>query len=452
MVGLAFAKVTVVFHWGVNKTHSLLKAHVYWDGMRKDVEDYVRQCEKCKAQHHRLLRAAPLNPQPLVPLWARVHIDMMGPYPTTPNGNRFIILAVDSWSKFPEVGALPSKASRLTRNFFYSQWIARYGCCEVLYSDNGSEWQDDFAALLREHRITHQRIAPYTPHSNGQVERLVGVLLGSLRKLINENSTDWDEKVYQVAYAYRAAQQSSTRVSPALCVFGRELSTAGNRPPARQTEPMAPEAAAEDEEGGWGAEHYEALRAQQQQLEQVARKVDTNLQKAKDKHVRDYSARQHQSRPRKRVRVNEPEAATQGTQPVAASTGAQAEAPPGGLRQGQATTVAPAPVTNRLAEANPVGRSGACAGVEVRLVEDEVLPHVPDLPENTLVYRKAKRQTKLDPDREGPYFFYAWNAAGTWALVHDAEGKRFTISRSRLLVPKTREEAGEDMAGSQGGQ
>lgn len=468
-------------HWGMNKTHSLLKARVFWDGMRKDVEDYVRQCEKCKAQHHKLLRSAPLNPQPLVPLWNRVHIDMMGPYPTTPNGNRFIIIAVDSWSKFPEVGALPSKASRLTRHFFYSQWIARYGCCEVLYSDNGSEWQDEFAALLREHRITHQRIAPYTPHSNGMAERMVGVLLGSLRKLVNESSTDWDEKLYQVAYAYRATRQDSTRVSPALCLFGRELSTAGARPPAQVRAPAPLDELMEEGEEDMTEEHYAALQVRRLQLEQVARGVDSNLQKAKAKNERDYNARQYQSRPSKRVRFNEPGPALTSTPLAGGGAAATPRAPPsqglahtaeGGSHGAEVVTAPPAPPSQSLAHVagsgsqsagaaaapqrtpgrNPSGLAGNTQGREipvVNLVEDDALPHVPDLAENTLVYRKIKRQTKLDPDREGPYFFHAWHPTGKWALVLDAEGKSITVQRSRLLIPDAAAKAAEAKTGKQ---
>lgn len=437
-------------HWGINKTHSLLKARVYWDGMRRDVEEYVRQCEKCKAQHHKLLRSAPLNPQPLVPLWSRVHIDMMGPYTTTPNGNRFIIIAVDSWSKFPEVGALPSKASRLTRNFFYQQWIARYGCCEVLYSDNGSEWQDEFAALLREHRITHQRIAPYTPHSNGMAERMVGVLLGSLRKLVNEHSTDWDGKLYQVAYAYRATRQDSTRVSPALCLYGRELSTAGTRPPAQVRAPAPLEELIEEGEEEMTEEHYAALQVRRLQLEQVAQGVDGNLQKAKAKNERDYNARQYRSRPCKRVRFNEPDPTPT---PAAPSATAAPRAAPGvgptcdgpSGSQGRGTPCA----AQCAAGGGPYDLAGSSQeeGPAVSLVEDEALPHVPDLAENTLVYRKIKRKTKLDPDREGPYFFHAWHPTGKWALVLDAEGKRITVQRSRLLIPDAATKAAEAQPG-----
>lgn len=98
-------------------------------------------------------------------------------------------------------------------------------------TDCGREWQGAFTALLSQQDIIHRRTAPYTPQSNGQVERLVGTLLQSLRCLVDEHTSDWNERLPQALYSYRAARQESTRVSPALCLLvGREPTLAKEHP------------------------------------------------------------------------------------------------------------------------------------------------------------------------------------------------------------------------------
>jgi hypothetical protein len=73
--------------------------------------------------------------------------------------------------------------------------------------------------------------------------------------------------------------------------------------------------------------------------------------------------------------------------------------------------------------------------MEVVMVEDPALSHVPDLPEGTLVYRSIKRRNKLAPRLEGPYRFRVWSGKGDYALVEDANKTQFTVARHHLHVP-----------------
>ncbi|KAG2428399.1 hypothetical protein HYH02_014386 [Chlamydomonas schloesseri] len=100
-----------------------------------------------------------------------------------------------------------------------------------------------YSVLQREH-VVHRRTQAYTPSTNGQCERLVGVLRHALiRHLQNTEEKNWSGFVHRVIYSYRITPQSSTGASPALCLYGRELITAAERPVP---------AAAGEEAGGSG--------------------------------------------------------------------------------------------------------------------------------------------------------------------------------------------------------
>jgi hypothetical protein len=445
-------------HLGFAKTYSVVRRRFWWERMRQDVAEYVRNCEKCAGGQQKLLRNAPLRPLPIVPLWQRVHVDCMGPYPETSEGNRYCVLAVDSWSKYPEIAAIPDKQSATIATWFWRTWVCRYGTPDMVFTDRGGEFEGEFDALLRRQRIAHLRTAGYRPQANGQAERLVGAFLDSLRKVVNDNADDWDTRIHQVAYAYRAAPQASTRVSPALCLFGRELSLAAERPPPSV---HPPEGAPEQTEGPTEELRHELLEARRQQLERLEARVDKNLVAAKERNERDYNRRQLKSTPRQRPGATpagtapDPKVRTEARPPVEASAGAGPSRPLGPAEQAppdrqvlnrgagpsQPARLPPQTTVEPSAAAGPSSvPSGPSKGVAVPLriqeVADSALPHVPDIPEGTLVFMKRERKSKLGASREGPYFFVCWRAPrGSHAIVRDAAQQVFCIPSHRLYVP-----------------
>lgn len=443
-------------HQGVDKVLSILNSTCFWPNMRGTIKLFTDKCEGCKPGRHKLVRGAPLRPLHVVPMWSVVHVDLAGPLPATPRGNRYIALCVDGWSKWPEVGALPNKEAATCSRWFWQNWITRYGTPHTVVTDRGREWEGDFHALLTCNRIIHRHTAPNNPQANGQCERLVGVVMEALRKMVNEEQDDWDEKIFEVAYAYRASRQASTRVSPALCVFGRELTTAAARPEP----PPDPPAWGEEEEEAQGLqpEDYEMLEERRQALEQLAGQVDDNLVKAKARNEKDYRKRRAPSRPRdlpaKRRKPNPPAppaaertAATTTPHQDAAGTVHCAGSPPPKRQKTSKTSV----VSNRPQGADDTVTTPPQAGTagdstlptldkpaESQKPDDtpagDALSHLPDLPLNAKVYQLERRKKKLGPDRSGPYFFQSYNPQGTLVLVKDQEGTAFTFSTTQLLV------------------
>ena len=88
----------------------------------------------------------------------------------------------------------------------YTSILYRHGCCSVIISDQGREFVNAvnkrlFAMTNTDHRIS----SAYHPQTNGLVERFNQTLQRSLLKVVNENQTDWDEKLDGVLFAYRTA-------------------------------------------------------------------------------------------------------------------------------------------------------------------------------------------------------------------------------------------------------
>ena len=49
----------------------------------------------------------------------QVGIDLIGPLPVTPRGNKYVVTLVDYFSKWPEASALPDKNATGVAHFIY---------------------------------------------------------------------------------------------------------------------------------------------------------------------------------------------------------------------------------------------------------------------------------------------------------------------------------------------
>lgn len=70
--------------------------------------------------------------------------------------------------------------------------------------------------------VDHRISSAYHPQTNGQDERFNQTLQRSLRKLVNEDQTDWDKYIDPVLFAYRTSRQDSSKYTPFYLMYGRQ--------------------------------------------------------------------------------------------------------------------------------------------------------------------------------------------------------------------------------------
>ena len=82
----------------------------------------VGSCDRCQRNNKKLQKAAGgLHPIPVQPkLCHEVGMDLIGPMPETPRGNKYIITLTDYFSKWAEAAALPDKTAEGVARFIYS--------------------------------------------------------------------------------------------------------------------------------------------------------------------------------------------------------------------------------------------------------------------------------------------------------------------------------------------
>ena len=159
----------------------------------------------------------------------RIAMDVAGPFPTSDSGNRYVLVVMDYFSKWPEVYAIPNQEARTIVDVFSRNWICRYGVPSEVHSDQGRNFESAiFKEMCDSYGIKKTRTTPLHPQSDGMVERFNRTLEEHLRKVVDSGQRDWDEHIPKFLLAYRSAIHDSTSRTPAKVLFGNELKLPGD--------------------------------------------------------------------------------------------------------------------------------------------------------------------------------------------------------------------------------
>src|ERR1044072_2706106 len=196
-----------------------MKQRYQWDGMYKDIVDYVKTCYECQ------MRGGPKknNPIRMIPpmdLVQRWRIDIVRPLPTTEDGTRYIVVAMDYFSRWPEARPLKHANATTVATFIYEEIIYRYGPPKVIQSNQGTHFVNQVIEQLTERfRIRHSLSSAYHPQSNGLVERFNRTLCEGIAK-VADTVLDWDTLIQPVLFAYRTKKLRITNATPYELVYG----------------------------------------------------------------------------------------------------------------------------------------------------------------------------------------------------------------------------------------
>ena len=147
-----------------------------------------------------------------------VAVDILGPLPETPTGNCYILVAMDYFTKWAEVYAIPNQEATTIANKLVNEMFLRFSPPEQLHSDQSTL----IAEICKCLGIHKTRTTPYHPQSDGLVERFNRTLLNMLATTMAGHPGTWEDHTQKVLLAYNTSTQSTTGFSPFFMMFGRE--------------------------------------------------------------------------------------------------------------------------------------------------------------------------------------------------------------------------------------
>jgi hypothetical protein len=226
-------------HFGMRRTMGLLACSHWWRGMRRTVNAVCRSCAHCgKANATFTSINKQLQPLPVMGLFYRWGVDLCGPFQASALGHKYIMIAIEHYSKHAEVIPITEAKSDTTARAFLQHVLSKFGACAEVVTDGGSEFKGRFTALLQDCYIDHRRTSAEHPQSNGLAERCVRTIKKCLNAVIDEKQSkaEWEQEVHWVALGYRASPQMSTGMSPFEMLYARKPTV----PPAVQERMLEP--------------------------------------------------------------------------------------------------------------------------------------------------------------------------------------------------------------------
>ncbi|UYV77154.1 hypothetical protein LAZ67_14003459 [Cordylochernes scorpioides] len=157
-------------HLGFARTYDKVKKRFYWPGLYRTVRQYVSHCRECQRRKKLPRRPAGqlVSIPPVEKPFYKVGVDLLGRFPVSKDGNRWIIVCTNYMTRFTTA---------------------------------------------------------YHPQTNGLTERFNKTLGDMLSMYTGVEQKDWDQVLPYVTFAYNTAKQEATGYTPFFLVHAREAET-----------------------------------------------------------------------------------------------------------------------------------------------------------------------------------------------------------------------------------
>lgn len=212
-----------VGHYGVKKTYSLLEPTYWWVGMFNQVQYEVAACTACdRAKASFEVRDPVLKPLPIMGMFYRWGVDLCKMPVISTDGNRYVVVMIEHFSKWVELVPIPEKTAANTAEAL-KRVLTMFGAPAEVLTDQGDEFRGEFDELLQRMMIDHRRTSRNHPQADGLAERTVQTIKTALRKYcLVFNKHHWDKFLPWIAMGYRMSRQTSLAgYSPYFLLFGR---------------------------------------------------------------------------------------------------------------------------------------------------------------------------------------------------------------------------------------
>ena len=204
-------------HAGMSKMKNLLRRYVWWLGMDRDVESFVKKCFPCQA----VSRLPPPEPIELTNLpdkpWNYVAIDFH-----SPDMARHILVITDCYSRY--LITIPMKKTNTEAlKGVLERIFGIYGHPKTIKSDNGPPFNSaELREWLKNQNVKLIHTTPWMPTENGMVERQNQGIKKAL-ECAEIEKVAWEDALRCYTSAYNSWAHDATLSPPAELFFGRPL-------------------------------------------------------------------------------------------------------------------------------------------------------------------------------------------------------------------------------------
>ncbi|KAL0420201.1 UNVERIFIED_CONTAM: Ribonuclease HI [Sesamum latifolium] len=201
-----------------------LRAGYFWPTMKQDAIQLVSKCERCQ-KHSSLIHqpAEPLttmlSPCPFMQ-WG---MDIVGPFPLAAGQRKFLLVAIDYFTKWVEAEPLARITEGEIMKFIWKNIVCHFGIPREIISDNGRQFQGRRIQEWCQALHIRQRFTTVAhPQANRQVKATNRIIVQGIKRRLERVGGNWAEELTSVLWAYRTTPIGSTGESPFSLVYGTE--------------------------------------------------------------------------------------------------------------------------------------------------------------------------------------------------------------------------------------
>ena len=215
-----------VGHMGMGKTLSRIQEAYKWANMRRDVMKYIDRCACCAVNRVRRERVVP-DPMPIAEFPGQVvAMDITGPFAKTPEQNKYLLTFIDHATGYVEAFPMPDKTALSVYNVLQRKFVPSHTPPDVILCDNGQEFRSHIVtSYLTQLGVEIRHTASHNPRCNGRIERFHRTLKDMLRKTVNAQPSNWEDKLGDALLAHRTTTSDSTGFTPFYLHHGRHPTT-----------------------------------------------------------------------------------------------------------------------------------------------------------------------------------------------------------------------------------
>ena len=154
----------------------------------------------------------------------RIAMDIVGPLPRTQQNNRYMLVVIYYYIRWPEAFALELQDAHSVALRLISEIISRYGAPYGIHTDQGTNFESKLIAeLYKLYDIKKTHTTQYNSQSDGLVKPFNRTLVDTIALIAKDAQDTWNLRIGLALMAIRSAAQSTTEYLPHFLLFSREM-------------------------------------------------------------------------------------------------------------------------------------------------------------------------------------------------------------------------------------
>ena len=127
---------------------------------------------------------------------------MLGPLPPAQGNLKYVVVAVEYFSKWIEAKPLATITSAIVQKFFWQNIVCHFGVPKAITVDNDIQFDAEMFKIFSDQIDTKLHIASVRhPESNGLVERADGIIItGIMKSIFNQPRGKWPDELIKVVW------------------------------------------------------------------------------------------------------------------------------------------------------------------------------------------------------------------------------------------------------------